>query len=196
MLNYLIIIFAYLIGSIPFGLLFSKLAGVEDIRKHGSGNIGATNVLRVAGKKLAILTLLADGLKGAILVSIAKSIGLEENIILVTAASSVIGHIFPIFLGFKGGKGVATAIATLSLVSWQLGLFIVITWLSVFLITRISSLSAILAFAFLPIFSFIYFPEKNIFYLVSFLSLLIIFRHKTNIMRLIKGEEKRSSFAK
>jgi glycerol-3-phosphate acyltransferase PlsY len=196
MLSYVIIVIAYFIGSIPFGLLLSKLAGVEDIRKHGSGNIGATNVLRVAGKKLAILTLFADGLKGAIIVSIAKYIGFEENIMLATAASSVIGHIFPIFLGFKGGKGVATAIATLSIVSWQIGIFILATWLVVFLMTRISSLSAILAFAFSPIFTFIYFSEKNIFYLVSFLSLLIIYRHKTNIMRLIKGEEKRSSFAK
>ena len=139
-----LIIAAYLVGSIPFGLVLTKYAGLGDIRKIGSGNIGATNVMRTGNKKLAIATLILDALKGVVIVLIAKELA-PKYVSLLCAIAAIIGHIFPVWLNFKGGKGVATTIAVYYALYPPLGIFASVMWIAVFLFSRISSLSSILS---------------------------------------------------
>ena len=185
--EYLYYILAYLSGTIPFGLLIGKMYGI-DIRTAGSGNIGATNVKRLIGKTPAIITFLLDGLKGFIPVVIAKISGLDENCILIIGFCAILGHIFPVWLKFKGGKGVSTAIVTYFATSPLLGLSISITWVVVFKISKISSLSAILAFIFAPIYAYLI-GNFNLFIFSIFVSSLILIRHKENIHRLLNNAE-------
>ena len=139
----------YLLGSIPFGLVLSRLAGYGDIRKIGSGNIGATNVLRTGNKLLAALTLILDSGKGAFAVLIAQQFGSDAAVL--AGAGSMLGHTFPIWLGFKGGKGVATALGVLLAISWPVGLIACATWLLVAAVLRYSSLSALVALGISPV---------------------------------------------
>lgn len=178
---------AYLLGSIPFGLILTKKAGLGDIRQIGSGNIGATNVLRTGNKKIAAATLLLDGLKGALAVAIAKFSG-NEWIVSLSAIAAVCGHIFPYWLQFKGGKGVATTIAVLFMVSWPMALFTCAAWIAMFFISRISSLSALTALILTTFISAIY-HGPAIFIMMVVLTGLVVYRHKENIMRLMRGEE-------
>lgn len=187
-MDYAIIVLAYLAGSIPFGLLLARMAGLGDITKQGSGNIGATNLCRVGGKKLGLLTLLLDAGKGALVVVLAKQY-FPENIVLLAAVASVIGHVFPIWLKGKGGKGVATTLAVLLAVSWPVGVLVCITWLVVFFIWRISSLSALASMAASPLFALII-TSKSVAICALFLSILVIARHHENIHRLLNGTEK------
>jgi glycerol-3-phosphate acyltransferase PlsY len=186
-----ILILSYLLGSIPFGLIITKLAGFGDIRAQGSGNIGATNVLRAGGKKLGVLTLLMDFSKGFLAVYIAKKYCPYDELFLLSGALSIIGHIFPIWLKFKGGKGVASAIGVFMACEYEIGLFLIICWLITFKIARISSLSAIVAFILTPVFTYFY-SDINLFYLVTTISILVICRHYDNIYRLINNQEKAS----
>lgn len=193
--DFLVLILAYLLGSIPFGLIIAKYSGIGDLRKKGSGNIGATNMTRVAGKKLGAFTLLLDGLKGIIAVLIARYATVGENnseeIISITAGLAVLGHIFSIWLKFKGGKGVATTLAVYLAVYWPLGLATIIIWLLVFLKTKLSSLSAIFSMLTAPTIA-LYFADRagyEIVYLSFFLSVIVTARHHSNILRLINGEE-------
>ena len=195
-----LLITAYLLGSIPFGVIITRLAGTVDIRTHGSCNIGATNVLRLAGKKLALLTLLLDSLKGTAAIILARYVTTSETLILLSAAFSVTGHIFPIWLKFKGGRGVATMLAVLLTISWPVGVAVCLVWFVTFKISHISSVSSLTASVFSPLLA-LFFIERGLapqgmVQLAFFLSLLVIFRHKDNIGRLLKGEEQRSNLKK
>ena len=177
----------YILGSIPFGLVMAKLFGLGDIRQIGSGNIGATNVLRTGNKLAAFLTLVLDAGKGAIAVLIARAV-FGEGAAGVAGLFAVLGHLFPLFLRFKGGKGVATFLGTLLALSFPAGLAACATWLIMAVIFRISSLSAIMAALLAPVFTF-YFYHMHGAALVAVLSLVVIAKHHANIGRLLKGAE-------
>ena len=181
----------YLAGSVPFGLVSAYLAGLGDIRKIGSGNIGATNVLRSGNKLAAFTTLVGDAGKGAAIVFLCLSSQSAELAALV-GFMAVIGHCYPIWLGFKGGKGVATALATLAVLYWPAGLAMAVTWLVMSIIFKISSLSALTGFLAAVIVSIIYYDEWLYIVLIALLS---FWRHRDNIKRLIAGEESRISFS-
>jgi glycerol-3-phosphate acyltransferase PlsY len=175
----------YLIGSIPFGLILTKLFGYGDIRKIGSGNIGATNVLRTGNKKLAALTLLCDSLKGALAVYFLSSPDFAK---MQMGAFIVLGHCFPVWLKFKGGKGVATALGVLLAAVPYAGLTACLTWLVTAKITKISSLSALVALAIAPIITLIFYGTYAALICVL-ITALIFYRHKDNIKRLLNGTE-------
>jgi len=178
---------AYILGSIPFGLVMAKLFGLGDIREIGSGNIGATNVLRTGNKPAAFLTLVLDAGKGAIAVLIARAL-FGEGAAGFAGLFAVLGHLFPLFLKFKGGKGVATFLGTLLALSFPAGLAACATWLMMAVFFRISSLSAIMAALLAPVFTF-YFYHMHGAILVAVLSAVVIAKHHANIKRMLKGEE-------
>ncbi|WP_417451751.1 glycerol-3-phosphate 1-O-acyltransferase PlsY [Kordiimonas sp.] len=182
-----VLLLSYLLGAIPFGLLFTRLAGVGDIREIGSGNIGATNVLRTGRKDLALATLLLDAGKGAIAVLVTRYYVAPELAPLAGAAA-FIGHCFPVYLGFKGGKGVATFLGTLFAVSWLLGLATALIWLLAALAFRISSLSALVAALLAPVISFYLINEID-WLPIAFMTLVIFIRHRDNISRILNGTE-------
>ncbi|QJE73121.1 glycerol-3-phosphate 1-O-acyltransferase PlsY [Aerophototrophica crusticola] len=179
----------YLLGSIPFGLVLARLAGYGDIRKIGSGNIGATNVLRTGNKPLALATLLLDSGKGGIATLLALWLGGQESALLA-AGGSMLGHAFPVWLGFKGGKGVATALGVLLAISWPVGLFACGMWLLTAVVFRISSLSALVALALSPLFGW-WWSGPAVAGLAAFIAVLVFVRHKDNITRLLAGTEPR-----
>ena len=176
----------YLLGSIPFGLLLTRLAGKGDIRDIGSGNIGATNVLRTGAKGLAAATLILDAVKGAVAVMIAQRYW--PDAINYAAAGALVGHLYPVWLRFKGGKGVATLLGILVPLLWQAALVYVFVWLGLLLILRISSASGIAAAVSAPITAAILGKMVLVPMLLGF-ALLIIWKHQENIRRLLKGEE-------
>ena len=180
--------FGYALGSIPFGLLITRLAGLGDIRAIGSGNIGATNVLRTGKRGLAALTLLGDFGKGAAAVLIARQCGVEA--VLAAGLGAFVGHIFPFWLKFKGGKGVATYIGVLAGTAAPVALAFVAIWLATAVISRYSSLSALIAAATTPLILAILgnWPAVGLF---TVLTILVYIRHHANISRLLKGEESR-----
>lgn len=180
---------AYVFGSIPFGLVISRLFGLGDIRQQGSGNIGATNVLRTGNKLAAFLTLVLDAGKGAIAVLVARAM-FGEGSAGFAGLFAVVGHIFPLFLGFKGGKGVATFLGTVLALSFPAGLAACATWLVVALVGRISSLAALVTVALAPFFTY-YFYHMHGAVMVAFLSALVAYRHAANIARLRAGTEPR-----
>jgi glycerol-3-phosphate acyltransferase PlsY len=181
-------VLGYLCGSIPFGLLLTRAAGLGDIRSIGSGNIGATNVLRTGNKGLAVATALLDGAKGAVPVLIAQQLwGLEPA--LLAAIGAFLGHVFPVWLRFKGGKGVATYIGVLLGLSWMVGLIFCAVWLVIALAQRLSSLAALTAAATAPIFTYVVTGDTPTTVTTILISLLLIVRHWTNIGRLIQGTE-------
>jgi glycerol-3-phosphate acyltransferase PlsY len=178
----------YLLGSIPFGLVLTRLAGLGDIRAIGSGNIGATNVLRTGNKPLALAVLLLDSGKGAIAVLLAAQFG--EQTALAAGLGAVLGHLYPVWLGFKGGKGMATALGTLLALSWPVGLIACAVWLLVALIFRISSAAALTAIATTPVAALIiYTPALAAVALL--IAALVWYKHAANIRRLLDGTEPR-----
>ncbi|MBB3978096.1 glycerol-3-phosphate acyltransferase PlsY [Rhizobium azooxidifex] len=180
--------FGYLLGSIPFGLILTRMAGLGDVRQIGSGNIGATNVLRTGNKKLAAATLLLDAMKGTAAAAIASRWGLDASIAAGLAA--FLGHLFPVWLGFKGGKGVATYLGVLlGLVPIMLAVFAAI-WLAVAFISRYSSLSAMVAMATIPVVLWFSGNEK-VALLLAVMSAISWWKHRANIVRLINGTESR-----
>ncbi|MBK4216194.1 glycerol-3-phosphate 1-O-acyltransferase PlsY [Paracoccus caeni] len=179
----------YLIGSIPFGLVITRALGLGDLRQIGSGNIGATNVLRTGNKPAALATLLLDSGKGAIAVLLARHFGGETAAILAGGAA-FLGHCFPVWLGFKGGKGVATFLGTLIALYWPLGLIACATWLATALVSRISSLSALMAAALAPVFAWAL-GRSDLILVCLFIAVLIFIRHHANITRLLDGSEPR-----
>jgi glycerol-3-phosphate acyltransferase PlsY len=185
----LVAVLAYLLGSIPFGLLLTRLAGLGDIRAIGSGNIGATNVLRTGNKPLAAATLLLDAGKGALAVLIARRYGPE--MVSLAAIAVVVGHVFPVWLGFHGGKGVATAAGAVLAFLWPVALAAGVTWLAVVAWKRYSSLAAIVACALAPVYTLLLTHALAPTVTVLVLALLVLWRHSTNIRRLLRGEESR-----
>ena len=184
------IVAAYLIGSISFGIIFSKLFGLPDPRTVGSGNIGATNIAR-SGKKLpAILTLLGDAFKGWLPVWLALQSNMLMWVVAAVGLAVFFGHLYPIYHKFKGGKGVATALGVMLAVSVWLGLAALVTWALVFAISRTSSLSAIVAAAASPFFAaWLLLPYKDYVLMVLLMSVMLVWRHKSNIQKLLNGTE-------
>lgn len=189
-----LIILAYLIGSLSFAVLVSRAFGLPDPRSYGSGNPGATNVMRTGKKAAAVLTLLGDGAKGWFAVFLAQQLapawGAGDLGIATSALAVFIGHIYPVFFSFKGGKGVATAAGILLALNIWLGLAVVATWLLTFALSRYSSLSALLASALAPLYAAI-FLSKIYVGMVIVLSGLLIWRHRANIQKLLQGKESR-----
>lgn len=185
--NFIIIIISYLFGSIPFGVLVSKYRGV-DLQKSGSGNIGATNVLRTIGKGAAAITLIGDLLKGSLAVFLAKNL-LNEPWIAISGIAVILGHIFSVFLNFKGGKGVATAFGVILIYSPIVAVPSILMWAIVVYIFRYSSLGAIVTFLSLPGIMAILNPDKVKLIFSFLISMIILFRHGKNIGRLFKGTE-------
>jgi glycerol-3-phosphate acyltransferase PlsY len=180
--------FGYLLGSIPFGLIFAWLAGAGDVRNIGSGNIGTTNVLRTGKKWAAAATLVGDAGKGAVAVLVARLYGAEFAVL--AGIGALLGHVFPVWLRFRGGKGFATFLGIAFALDWRVGLLTGATWLAVAAVWRMSSLSTLLAAAATPIY-FAFFGEKPFAVPALLLALLIVVTHRANIARLTRGEEPR-----
>jgi len=178
----------YLIGSVPFGLLLTKAAGLGDIRQVGSGNIGATNVLRTGRKGLAAATLILDGLKGAVAVLVARQFLGDQDVVVGTAA--VLGHLFPVWLGFRGGKGVATGLGVLLAAAWPVGLACCAVWLVAAKILKMSSAAALTAFAAAPLFALLLSSADHAL-MALLIAVLVFWRHEANIRRLLAGTEPR-----
>lgn len=186
----------YIIGSIPFGLVITRLAGLGDIRKIGSGNIGATNVLRTGRKDLALLTLICDIGKAALIAFIFQSLYQSQTIGLIAGVCAVIGHNFPVWLKFKGGKGVASTLGLLLAMTPMVGLLTALTWLITAFVFRYSSLSALTALTLAPIYAFFIETNKAVAGTYLLLTILSFYRHRSNIKRLINGEESKIQFKK
>ena len=182
----LVILYSYLLGSIPFGLIYAKIAGLGDVRNIGSGNIGATNVLRTGNKQIAAYTLLSDIAKGSIAVLITNKFFNEYS--LLSFLIVYLGHIFPVWLKFKGGKGVATFIGGILITNYILGLVFLITWGVTAKVFKISSLSAIIAFIVTLVVTFVFY-DFNLTLLMFFFTVFSIYTHRDNIKRIISGEE-------
>ncbi|HAO26118.1 MULTISPECIES: glycerol-3-phosphate 1-O-acyltransferase PlsY [unclassified Methylophaga] len=183
---------AYLIGSLSSAVMLCKVSGLPDPRTQGSGNPGATNVLRMGSKKLAALVLLIDVLKGVIPVLIGRMLGFDIDILALIAFFAFLGHLYPVFFQFKGGKGVATALGAFLALSPALAGAALLTWILVFAISRISSLSAIAAAAMTPVYSLWLIDTVFARTVILFIALLLLWRHRSNIQRLLAGEEKKS----
>ncbi|MFC4625797.1 glycerol-3-phosphate 1-O-acyltransferase PlsY [Daeguia caeni] len=182
------LLLGYLLGSIPFGLILTRMAGLGDVRMIGSGNIGATNVLRTGSKKLAAATLILDALKGTAAVLIAARLGPYAAI--AAGLGAFLGHLFPVWLGFKGGKGVATYLGILIGLAWPGALVFAAVWLVTALLTRYSSLAALIASIIVPIALFAK-GNQSVALLFALLSVLVMIKHKANIVRLLNGTESR-----
>jgi acyl phosphate:glycerol-3-phosphate acyltransferase len=185
----LIALGAYLLGAVPFGIVITRGLGLGDLRQIGSGNIGATNVLRTGNRWAALMTLLLDAGKGGIAVVIARQFG-PSDAEQLAALAAFLGHLFPIWLGFRGGKGVATFLGTLTILAWPVGLASCATWLVTFALTRISSLSALIA-ALSVVFWLGISGYSDMIALGASLAALILWRHEANIKRLLAGTEPR-----
>lgn len=197
-MNYfLVAIVAYFLGSISFAMIVSRLFGLPDPRTYGSNNPGATNVLRSGNKLAAALTLLGDALKGWLAVALASRaaplLGLGEAAMAIAASFVFLGHLFPVFYQFKGGKGVATALGVLLALDWRVGIAAAIIWLVLFLLTKTSSIAALVATAATPIVAYYFRGADLISGVVLLIAILVIWRHKENIARLVAGREKQIS---
>ncbi len=184
---------AYLLGSVPYGLILTKLFGGEDLRTVGSGNIGATNVLRTGRKALAFFTLLLDALKAALAIYAAKQLtplSLDPYpVMLVAATFAILGHLFPVWLSFKGGKGIASCAGSLFMLSWPVGLITLGTWVLVFAVTKISSLAAFIAILSVPVSCYLLGTRVSLVIWFSLIALLVLAKHKDNLKRLTQGKE-------
>lgn len=193
MFNVLAIIAAYLIGSLSFAVIVSKYYGMDDPRTYGSGNPGATNVLRSGKKKAAALTLLGDAVKGLAAVILARclqdALNLSDATIALVAIAALVGHMWPIFFNFKGGKGVATALGVLLALSPATALLCALIWLVMAFGFKVSSLAALVATVCAPIFAFFMMPHTSWAWATVFIATLVLYRHKSNIQNLIQGKE-------
>jgi acyl phosphate:glycerol-3-phosphate acyltransferase len=186
------LLLGYCCGSIPFGLILTRLAGLGDIRNVGSGNIGATNVLRTGNKSIAALTLLCDALKGFVPVLIAQH---TPELMIVAAVGALAGHLFPVWLKFNGGKGVATLVGITFGFAWQLGVAFALVWLAMAFLSRFSSLAALIASAASPFFA-LFLGHANFVLPLGAFAVIVWYKHRENIARLIKGTESKISFSK
>ena len=192
-------LFGYLVGSIPFGLILTRMAGYGDIRKIGSGNIGATNVLRTGNKKLALLTVLCDAFKAGVAAFVAGKVFSGDHSVLaslIAGASGVLGHNFPVWLKFKGGKGVASTFGFILMTCWPLAVIALVIWLAMAFTFKYSSLSALTAAALVPFAAYFIAPSCEYTYVYTAIAILVIVRHHANIRRLLKGEESKIKLKK
>lgn len=189
MTAYLLPVFAYLLGSVSSAIVIARLFGLKDPREVGSGNPGATNILRYGGKKAAILTLLGDMLKGVAPVLIARALSGDSAVVALTMFTTFLGHVFPVFHGFKGGKGVATAFGALVAMNGWVGLALVGSWLVVAVATRYSSLSAITVAVLAPVYVWWFVHEPALVLATGIMALLLLWRHRSNIRKLLAGTE-------
>ena len=190
MIEWLLVPMAYLIGSVSSAIIVCHLMGLDDPRDHGSGNPGATNVMRIGGKKAAAITLVGDALKGLIPVIIAKALGVDTMVLSLVVFAAFLGHLYPLFFGFKGGKGVATTFGVTLGVTWLLGLVVAMTWFTVYKMSKISSLSALVAAVLTPAYVWFITHDPNLLGAFIIISIILLWRHKSNIQRLLNGEEK------
>ena len=201
----LAVVLAYLLGSLSFAVIVSRLMGLKDPRHYGSKNPGATNVLRSGNKAAAVATLLLDGLKGwlpVVLVKwVGKDYGLEDGTLAAVGFAAFLGHIYPVFFGFKGGKGVATAAGVLLGIDWLLGLVTLATWVIVAYFSRYSSVASMASAALAPLFYLMgdrgpWYTERSILLGIFIMSMLLVVRHRENISKLMQGTESRLGFGK
>jgi acyl phosphate:glycerol-3-phosphate acyltransferase len=190
MIEGLLVPIAYLIGSVSSAIIVCRVMKLPDPREQGSGNPGATNVMRIGGKKAAAITLAGDALKGLIPVLAAKAFGVENMILAGVVFAAFLGHLYPIFFSFKGGKGVATSFGVSLGVSWILGLAVLGTWLSVYKISKISSLSALVAAVLTPVYTWLIVGDIYLTGIFAVISVVLLWRHQSNIKRLLAGEER------
>ncbi|HEB56399.1 MAG TPA: glycerol-3-phosphate 1-O-acyltransferase [Gammaproteobacteria bacterium] len=188
-LDYSLIVCAYLFGSISTAIIVCKFMGLPDPRSQGSGNPGATNVLRVGGKKAAAITLAGDSLKGLIPVLLGRWLAVPDMILALIGLAAFLGHLYPIFFGFRGGKGVATLFGVLFGLHWGVGAATAGTWLFVAKILKISSLSALVASLLAPLYVWLIIPSQEFIIITSLMTVLLYWRHRSNIQRLLSGEE-------
>jgi acyl phosphate:glycerol-3-phosphate acyltransferase len=181
----------YLAGSIPFAVVVSRILRLPDPRTYGSRNIGATNVLRSGHRIAALATLAGDAGKGWLAVLVATLLGADALLLAVTGLAAFVGHVFPIWLRFKGGKGVATAAGVLLALDWRVGVSAFVVWLAVAAVSRYSSLGAIVAALFAPVATWFFLGSGPVFAAVMVMSVILIVRHKGNIVKLARGEESR-----
>ena len=181
---------AYLLGSISSAIIVCRLMGLPDPREEGSGNPGATNVMRIGGKKAAAITLLGDMLKGLIPVLVAQALSVDPLILSAVVLAAFLGHLYPIFFGFAGGKGVATSFGVLLGANWMVGVAVALTWYTVYKLFKISSLSALVAASLAPLYVYFIMGMQALVYAALMIAVILIWRHKTNIQRLLAGEEK------
>jgi acyl phosphate:glycerol-3-phosphate acyltransferase len=186
----LAILSAYLFGSVSSAVLVCRVFGLPDPRTTGSHNPGATNVFRIGGKVPALLTLFFDILKGMLPVWASYFLGIEPFYLGIIAVAACLGHIFPLYFHFRGGKAVATALGTMFPVAWEMALLLIITWILVFRISRVSSMAAIITVSLAPFYAYFIKPQYTV--PTIMISLLILWRHQSNIMRIRSGEEKRT----
>jgi len=190
MIEWLFVPAAYLIGSVSSAIIICRLMGLPDPREQGSGNPGATNVMRIGGgKKAAGITLLGDMLKGFLPVCGANLLDVPMDLLAATGMAAFIGHLYPVFFGFKGGKGVATSIGVLLGFSWILGLAFVATWLLIYKMSKISSLSALIASALSPVYAWFIVGSPVVVTASAAMTVILLWRHKSNIQRLLAGAE-------
>ena len=199
------VVLAYLLGSLSFAVIVSRAMGLKDPRSYGSNNPGATNVLRSGNKKAAIATLLLDGLKGWLPVVLVKwfgkDYGLEDGTLAAVALAAFLGHLYPVFFKFQGGKGVATAAGALLGIEWLLGLATLATWLIIAYFTRYSSVASMASAAFAPLFYLLgdraaWHSERSVLMAIFMIGLLLVIRHRENINKLVSGKESKLSFGK
>ncbi len=191
MLPYLVIVGAYLLGSISSAVLVARAMGLPDPRTQGSGNPGATNMLRVGGKKAAAITLLGDALKGLLPMLLAHALGMAPGMLALTGLAAFLGHLYPLFFGFRGGKGVATALGVQFGLHWLIGLSVALLWLLVAKVGRISSLAALVSMALAPLVVWMVWPAKELVAMQTVITLLLFWRHRSNIRNLLEGKEKK-----
>lgn len=189
MIEWLQVPIAYLVGSVSSAIIVCRLMGLPDPRGQGSGNPGATNVMRIGGKKAAAITLAGDALKGLLPVLLAKTLGTPNLVLAAVVFAAFLGHLYPIFFGFKGGKGVATSFGVALGVSWFLGLAALATWLAVYKLSKISSLSALIAAVLVPIYTWLLVGDSYLTAVFVLVSAILLWRHTSNIKRLLAGEE-------
>lgn len=180
---------AYIAGSFSSAIIVCRIMGLPDPRGQGSGNPGATNVMRIGGKKAAGITLLGDMLKGLIPVFLAKSFGVSSEILALTGLAAFLGHLYPVFFGFKGGKGVATSVGVLLGFSWLLGLAVMATWILIYKIGKISSLSALVASILSSFYAWYIIGDVKLVAASACMTMMLLWRHQSNIQRLLAGEE-------
>ena len=193
MLDFALVIAAYLLGSISSAVIVCRLAGLPDPRTQGSNNPGATNVLRIGGRKAAVVTLLGDSIKGLLPVVVCHLLDRPVLVLALVGMAAFLGHLYPVFFGFKGGKGVATALGVQFGLDWMIGSAVALTWLLMAKVANISSLAALISMLLAPLYIWLIWPAPELVVMQVLITLLLIWRHRSNIQNLLAGNEGRIS---